>query len=129
MDSIPDKIESNVIEFNAKMPSKVFRFPQKYPDLIKYEAEFSIIIDGELFFNEPNFPLFEFLYFANKWKGTDATSFHYSSIDTEDNPLISFEYANDMFTISSPWQLFECRSRFTKNQLTDALNDIVRGIK
>ncbi len=119
-----------MIEFNVDSIQKDIKcIPKKYPKLTEYEVDFSIIINGQLFFDEPNFPVLEFLHFVNIWKDKGNHSFEYISIETEENPLISFICKNDMFLISSPWQLFECKTEFTKEQLICALDNLENEVK
>ena len=118
-----------MIEFNVVSSlENIKRIPKGYPKLINYEVNFRIIVNGKLFFEEPNFPLLEFLHFVNDWKNKNSGSFEYNSIETEDNPLISFTRVNDMFVIYSPWQLFECKTKFTKDQLVSALDTLKEKI-
>lgn len=118
-----------MIEFNVISTQKAIKqIPKGYPKLTEYEVNFRIIVNGKLFFEEPNFPLLEFLHCINNWKNQDNGSFEYVSIETEDNPLISFICENDMFVICSPWQLFKCKTQFTKEQLVSALDALVKKI-
>ncbi len=118
-----------MIEFKTiAIQRKLQRIAKEYPRLIEYEAEFEIIVNGEIFFYEPNFPIFEFLHAVNEWKKQGVGSFEYVSIETEDNPLISFICEEDMWIICSPWQLFECKTKFTREQLVIALNVLEKTI-
>lgn len=119
-----------MIEFYAVPKQKAIkRAPERYPKLTEYEADFKIIVNGRVFFHEPDFPLLEFLRFADKWKNQSTGTFEYISIETEDNPLISFINDNDMWKIYSPWQLFECETKFTKEELVNALDVLEKTIK
>ena len=82
-------------------PKCTKKIPEGYPGLTEYEFDFSIVINGKLFFREPNFPVFEFLYFVNDWNDTTNCTFEYFSIETEDNPLISFIF--DLKIIFGPY--------------------------
>lgn len=118
-----------MIEFNVVQTDiKIRRKPKSYPKLVEYEADFSILVNGKLFFHEPNFPLLEFLHFVTRKKIENGGSVDYISIETEENPLISFIYEDDMFTISSPWQLFECETKFSKEQIISALDKLEKQI-
>lgn len=118
-----------MIEFNAISAQKAIkRIPKDYPKLTKYEADFRIIVNGKVFFHEPNFPLLEFLHSVNDWRNQGVGSLEYVSIETEDNPLISFISEKDMWVVYSPWQLFECETKFTKEQLLSALDALEKTI-
>lgn len=98
----------------------------KYPELIaeKYDCDFCIEIDGKTFFNcdGNTFALMEFLQGAVGWI-YKKDSFFYNSIETEDNPLISFVKEDDgLYSVRSPWQKFECNEHFTFDELKTVLD-------
>lgn len=86
-------------------------------------ASFSICINDKEFFHEPDFPVLEFLKEVALWADKES-SMYYNSIETDDNPLISFIKNEDGYSISSPWQKFECIDCFSKEELLSALNMI-----
>lgn len=58
-----------MIEFNVVSTDiKIRRKSKPYPKLVEYEADFSILVNGKLFFHELNFPLLEFLAFCDTQK-------------------------------------------------------------
>ena len=118
-----------MIQFMVKLNQcRAKKIPSSYPALIDYESEFKIMINGEIFFDDPNFPLLEFLRYATEWiKHTDMP-FEYSSIETEDNPLIVFSSKNGTWAISSPWQKFKCYTSFTKEEFIDAINVLLAKV-
>ena len=99
------------------------KYPTDYPYVLDYEGEFIIEVDGKIFFLEPDFSIFEFLMYIKKWiNDVDSNNdMLYNSIDTEDNPLISFIYSNDRWNIHSKWQLFNCYTSFSKEELVSAI--------
>lgn len=52
----------------------------------------------------------------------------YSSAETEDNPLLVFSKRENGWIIRSPWQFFECDTKFTKEDLAKALNILEKSI-
>lgn len=113
------KYEIELIDTTKKI------IPKKYPELIQVEALFRIVINGMVFFEEPNFPVYEFLHAVKKWiNKQEKEKFEYISVETEDNPLICFLYEDGGWIINSPWQLFECRYKFTREELINAINEI-----
>ncbi|MCR5067639.1 MAG: hypothetical protein K6A14_06225 [Erysipelotrichaceae bacterium] len=97
----------------------------RYPALISecFNCDFAIRVDGRTFFecSDNDFPLMEFLKQAYAWK--ENRDFTYQSIETEDNPLISFvREADGLYSIHSPWQKFECLEHFKFEQLKAALD-------
>ena len=98
--------------------------PTKYPALLQHNGTFSIVIHDEVFFSEPSFPIFEFLLQANEWllEKNVSKPFEYVSLETDDNPLISFTIGkNNMYHISSPWQIFESNKSFTYKDICQAI--------
>lgn len=93
-----------------------------YVELLKKECYFCIIINNRKFFEEPLFPINEFLYEYMKWdrKG----DFLYNTIESDDNPLISFLKVEDDWIIDSVWKMFECEDRIDINELTTAIEKI-----
>ena len=117
-----------MLEFKCVFASEIKRIPKKYPEIVWYEMDFRIVINGKLFFSEPNFPVFEFLLSAKKWESMNSVSFEYNSIETEDNPLISFIHNREGYVLHSPWQLFQCDVFFTKEQIISAINSLENSI-
>jgi hypothetical protein len=119
----------NKIEFisNNKIKITALQLLElEYPDIIsqKYCCDFSIRINDRLFFNcgDDSFTLMEFLQAVARWAYRKDNLF-YNSIETEDNPLISFAKEEDgLYSIHSPWQLFECKEHFNFEQLLCVLD-------
>ena len=107
---------------------KIKKIPHTYPSLIEYESRLTILIDDEVFFDEPNFPLLEFLKYAIDWGKKTDLPFEYNSIETEDNPLIRFLHKDNMLCISSPWQKFHCRQLFHKEEVLDAITALLADV-
>lgn len=86
--------------------------------LLKQEVDFRIMINEKLFFREPLFPILEFLSQINPWISEEKKiDFAYNSIETEENPLLSFSYINEGWKIRSPWQQFESDAIFSKQSI------------
>ncbi|MCL2341965.1 MAG: hypothetical protein FWC53_02745 [Firmicutes bacterium] len=98
-----------------------------YAEILKIESLFKIIINYNLFFNDEYFPVLEFLKFINEWDFRQ--NFNYNCIETEDNPLISFINENDKWFIKSPWQLFDCKTSFTREELEKAVIDLKEDVE
>jgi hypothetical protein len=114
-----------IFNFNSKkkLPKN---FPKDYPNVLKFEGEFFIEIEKKKFFNDPHFSIFEFLLFVEQWlnnKNKNA-NMEYCSLDTNENPLISFTNANGAWKIYSPWQHFECEKLFSRNDLEKSITKL-----
>ena len=90
-----------------------------YSDLLKVECYFAIAIDDRIFFEEPLFPIYEFIYAYINWN--KQTDFHYITLESEDNPLISFSKVDNAWYIDSPWKKFNCAEAFSLDELTYAI--------
>ena len=115
-----------MLKFVAEGYERKNIIPKNCPEMLDYEIPFKILVDGKLFFEEPNFPIYEFLHALSVWIKKEDCSFEYISVETEDNPLISFIYSNDSWTISSTWQLFECEMAFTKEEILHATKHLIK---
>ena len=114
-----------MIFFNFKTKNPIpYPFPIKYPDILKYEGSFSIKVNERIYFYEPNFPIFEFLIFIDQWKQSHG-DMNYTSIETDESPLISFIYKNGLFFLKSPWELYELHEGFSKQELISQLNSLI----
>ena len=102
-----------------------------YPDILKITGEFRILINGNVSFFEPYFPVLEFLKYALVWINCSDKSkeMSYSSMETEDNPLLIFKGKKDGWIIRSPWQKYECLVTFTRDELTHAILHLLGTLK
>lgn len=94
-----------------------------YPDILRITGEFRILINGNIFFSEPYFPILEFLKYALAWINCSDKSkaMLYSSAETDDNPLIIFDKNEEGWIIRSPWQKYECLVGFTRDEVIHAI--------
>jgi len=92
------------------------------------EGSFSIKVDEKLWFYEPDFSICEFLMFLEKWLNNPdkRANMYYNTMETEDNPLISFVRKGEEWYIRSYWQLFDCSIAFTRLMLEDAIHTFKR---
>ena len=118
--------------FNLTNPDGVIiknslnEYSDTYPEIITLCGEFTIIIDRNKFFYEPQFPILEFLFNVTKWiKEPQKKNMLYSSVETDDNPVISFVAVGDKWRISSEWQLFESEYLFTIEEIHSEINSLI----
>lgn len=115
------KIE--VIKYQGTIPAgfgNVISIP--YYELIKVEAVVKIYINNTLFFADNYFPILEFIYQFESWKGQEASNkFEYNTIESETNPIISFQLSNGICSFDSIWKL---TSETLSADYTDVLNEI-----
>ena len=102
--------------------------PNQYPELLKYEGEFIIEIDDIVYFQDANFAIFEFIYYVRLWAVDKKENMLINSMETEENPLISFIYTNGQWKICSPWQFFECERLFDSDELARSINALYKQL-
>lgn len=104
---------------------------KRYPEVLRNEGLLKIIVNGDLWFIEPNFSVDEFLLYADKWVSSKEKSQNmlYYSADTDENPLISFIIENDRWYIDSTWRLFECNDSFTRDELENAVTELRKSVE
>lgn len=120
-----------MIKFKIKITThnKNWQKDKKH-SFMEYEGVFRIIIDSKIFFEDEYFIINEFLRDAISWiENCDKEkNMIYTCIDTEDNPLISFENHNSNWSIRSPWQKYECNILFTREELEKAIHELEKEV-
>ena len=117
-----------VFQFNDCFCGQI---PRKYPDVLMFEGHFQILIDGQIFFFDPNFAIFEFLLYAFPWIDAKDKSkdMLYNCLDTIDNPLISFlKKDNEYWIVESPWKCFDCQQYFSREEIEKAVFRLCKSI-
>lgn len=108
------------------------REPTSYPATLQYCGLFVIDIDGREFFYDPFFPIYEFLSAMGAWSShaIPLDNMTYDSLETDDNPLISFIKDTDgHYRISSTWQHFECSRTFSMTEINQAIELLRQSMK
>ena len=114
-----------VLDRKERIPLKKFN-QLTVRDILNDDRLFKVFVDGNLFFEDPYFPIKEFVMQLSAWdrKG----SFNYNTIDDYQNPLISFEYIGERWYLRSIWQLFECNRSFTLQELDVFVKDVINSV-
>ncbi len=95
-----------------------------FADLVSVGGVLVIEIDKEVFFRA-GIAILEFVLVIDKWIENGCKNpMLYNSVETEDNPLISFIPNGDKWNISSPWQSFSSKVLFTKEELLYVIYDL-----
>lgn len=101
----------------------------EYPEVLSIVGDFKITINGKTFFEQPYFPVIEFLSIASSWVNNDLdVPMLYHSVETEDNPLILFSKTTNGWNITSPWQEYSCDLYFSKEELTTAIINLKKNL-
>lgn len=113
-----------MLEFNIKFDKKPKKILLKYPDILKHECLFEILINDIVIFKEPNFPIYEFYIQLKKWileKMNYNYDFVYNSIESDLNPLITISYCNELWKFKFLWDEFESDELVSSEELINAV--------
>lgn len=107
----------------------ILKCKNRYPDLLQICGDFQIIVDKKTFFSQPQFPILEFCKATHKWERSCLhKNMYYSSVETDDNPLVCFIYTGQMWRIQSPWELFNSENLFSKEEISKSLNELYKNV-
>ena len=98
-----NKLEFVLPNQNKKFNENVIR-QLSINELLSYECPMTIMINDNVFFNDPFFCILEFWKSLADWDKTHT--FNYNSIETDENPLIRFVLTPDGWFLRSPWSVF-----------------------
>ena len=98
----------------------------EYSKLLDEGNNFCVKINGKVFFEQPLFPVMEFLYFYLKWD--KKQDFIYNTIESEENPMISFKRGISGWRIDSVWKQFDCKERFRVEDFIMAVEKMIDNI-
>lgn len=98
----------------------------RYPYILGVVADFQIVINGDLYFDEPEFPILEFLEQAVCWANSSISDkpLVYNSVETDDNPLITVNEYNGKWYLYSPWGKNECCLEVNREELKDCILEL-----
>lgn len=115
---------------NSKLRKILSQNEYRYPDILKITGDFQILVNGNVFFLEPHFPILEFVKYALEWINCsdESKEMSYSSVETEDNPLLTFKKKDEGWLIHSPWQKYECLVSFTRDEITEAILSLLETL-
>lgn len=94
-------IMKNKIDIKEKNFNEI---KKEYYKLIKYEIDTVFVLNNKILFFDEYFPILEFIFQFETWKEKNSNeTFFYSSIETEDNPIITIEKLNNDLYFKSNW--------------------------
>lgn len=119
----------SVIEFlyDYHLKNGMDKIPQlDYSELLDEGSTFCVKINGEVFFEQPLFPIMEFLYFYLKWD--KKHDFIYNTIESEENPMILFKRGVSGWQIDSVWKKFDYKELFRVEDFITAVEKMIDSI-
>jgi hypothetical protein len=125
-----DGVPSEVMFRYARLQSTVDDVHQQWQLLIRVVAEFAILVDGQEFYSEVEFPIVEFASQAIKWVRAGRGDFQYVSMESDDDPIICFNKISDnSFKISALDQNFEVKHCYDRNSLAQSIIAFVDSLQ
>jgi len=119
MDGIPDQIE---LAFSS-LASTVDNEGEWWQLILRITADFRIRIGTSSFYSEVDFPIVEFAVETQKWLVGRKGSFVYSSMESDENPLLSFNLSSkEKYTVQSPHQIFRYDEEISESHLAEVLS-------
>ena len=107
---------------NIKMP--LTKLPIN--TILHYEVPFTIFINNHIFFQDQYFPILEFLLSVRTWINDDADiNYFYHTLESDENPLLSFITHNSLWKIVSTWQEFNCPFILKKKDIVEEIISIM----
>jgi hypothetical protein len=101
MDGIPDKIRLEV----SNLISSVTEPSAPWQMLLRLTADFRILVDGVVVYQETDFPVVELAGYLQKWASQGDADLRFTSMESEDDPRFSFSRDEfDEYVFSSPYQ-------------------------
>ena len=97
-------------------------------DVLRDERDFKISVNQRTFFHEPLFPILELVLCCQQWLRSADVDFVYSTLESEDNPLLALRRSKGGWRIKSAWQKFECDTVFSDNDVQDFVRSIVSQV-
>ena len=100
--------------------------------IYEYEGILTILADNKELFNGEIFIL-EFIRDCVVWLNSRnaIADMMYSCVDVDDtlNPLIRFIHDNETWHFQSPWQLFDCKTCFCREELEQAIRKLISDVE
>ena len=96
-----------------------------YSNLLSDEHYFCIKVNEVIFFEQPLFPILEFLYHYLRWDRKH--DFIYNTIESQENPILEFRRGLLGWKIDSVWKKFDCKIRFDVDDFVNAVNKMINS--
>jgi len=97
-------------------------------DALDDDRFFKIFIDGQLLYDQSHFSMWEFAQYSLKWIKSPNENFIYNSIESDENPMLSFVRSEAGWKVYSVWQEFECNNVFSSEEVVDFIKSIISQV-
>ena len=97
-------------------------------DVLDDDRYFKIFIDGQVFYDQPHFSMWELVQYSIKWIKRSNKDFTYDSIESHENPMLSFVRDSNGWKIHSVWQEFVCDNVFSHDEVKNFINQIISHV-
>lgn len=92
------------------------------------DRHFVIVINNGVFFDDPYFPIREFVTYAIQWLEKVDEDFVYHTIDDDQNPLVAFKRTGRSYKLYSVWQRFDCQEPFSLETIQAFICNIITQV-
>lgn len=123
------KIKLSTTEW-SRLKEYTIQQKRSYPEIIRINGCFEILLNNRVFLKEPDFPILEFLKYSIIWlnNGNKSLPMEYNSVETETNPLIEFIKDGEDWVIKSPVAKSECKDHLTREELEEVIYELVDSL-
>ena len=121
------KMICSSVRFEKQYPIDIeYKMLTRYPYILYVVADFQIEINGYTYFDEPDFPILEFLQQAVSWVNNSKSNepLVYNSIETDDNPLMTVNQYEGKWYLYSPWGKYKCCCEVNRDEMKDCIMDL-----
>lgn len=90
--------------------------------LLDTECDFRIQVHGRTFYEQPLFPILEFLHCYLEWD--QKHDFIYNTLESEERPMLAFQKQITGWRLDSVWKKFDCTTSFQLSDFTNAVEQL-----
>jgi hypothetical protein len=102
-------------------------------EILLDERDFRVIVNGHVFFDQALFPILELVQYCQLWLKThclknNSVDFIYNTVESSENPLLTFQMVKNGWKLESVWQKFECDEVFSYTEVKNFVYEIVSKV-
>ena len=130
MDSLPDQTMITIASSNHRVEGEISDPPQKFELLLHIVADICVRCGGKAVYEEESFPIVELALALEQWlRNSHPVSFEFFSMESDEGPLLRFEYTNGAFSFFSEHQIGECQVKSDWESLQRAVRDFCSDVR
>lgn len=90
--------------------------------LLNTECDFCIQVNERTYYEQPQFPILEFLRCYLEWD--QKHDFIYNTLESDEQPMIAFQKQITGWRLNSVWQKFDCTNSFHLEDFVEAVETL-----